>query len=274
MAAVHRLLDPAAGMEVNPGLCALAVMTKAPRAGQVKTRLTPPLTPPEAAALNVCFLRDTAAAIFAAISEGSAAGVAAYTPMGEESAWADILPVQFQLIAQRGGGFDERLIHAVEDLLAVGFTAVCLIDSDSPTVPLHAYQQAVALLTKPGDRLVLGPSDDGGYYLIGMKRLHRRVFEEIDWSTERVAQQTKERAAEIGLAVELLPTCFDVDDRATLRRLCAELLGDKPATAGYPAPHTKAFLTDLMAREGRERIWPRNAANSTLPTVRFPELPK
>ena len=75
-----------------------------------------------------------------------------------------------------------------------------------------------------GDRIVFGPSDDGGYYLIGMKQLHRRVFEDIDWSTERVAQQTLERAAEIGVAVELLPTCFDVDDRATLRRLCDELL--------------------------------------------------
>ena len=89
-----------------------------------------------------------------------------------------------------------------------------------------------------------------------MKRVHHRIFEEIDWSTERVLAQTLDRAAEIGLTVELLPTCFDVDDRATLRRLCEELLGDNASADGYPALHTRAFLADLIAREGRQRIWP------------------
>ena len=108
--------------------------------------------------------------------------------------------------------FRGRLLFAVEDLLRVGFESVCLIDSDSPTVPERCYSQAVQFLARPGDRIVLGPSSDGGYYLIGLNRLHRRVFEGIDWSTERVLAQTLERAAEIGLTVELLPTCFDVDD--------------------------------------------------------------
>ncbi len=256
MKAAHRVLHPADGIQVPPGLCALAVMTKAPRAGQVKTRLTPPLTPEEAAALNTCFLRDTTATISTIEDEGGAAGIAAYTPVGAEGAWDDILPGHFQMIAQRGDGFGERLIHAVEDLLRVGFASVCLIDSDSPTVPQRAYQQAVELLAQPGDRIVLGPSHDGGYYLIGLKHLHPRVFEEIDWSTEDVCDQTRERAAEIGLPVESLPTCFDVDDRATLRRLCEELLGDGSIEGGYPAPQTHAFLADLIAREGRQRIWP------------------
>ena len=90
--------------------------------------------------------------------------------------------------------FGERLTLAAEDLFSVGFAAVCLIDSDSPTVPQHAYADAVRLLAQPGDRMVLGPSDDGGYYLIGLKTAHRRVFEEIDWSTERVFEQTVARA--------------------------------------------------------------------------------
>src|SRR5215210_1933479 len=109
MNAAHRILDPAEGIQVPPGLCALAVMTKAPRAGEVKTRLTPPLTPDEAAALNGCFLRDTASGISTAVAEGRAVGVAVYTPAGAESAWADILPGPFQMIAQRGNGFGERL---------------------------------------------------------------------------------------------------------------------------------------------------------------------
>lgn len=256
MKAVHRVLDPAQGIQVPSGLCALAVMTKAPRAGQVKTRLTPPLTPDEAATLNICFLRDTTAAISAAIAKGGAAGVAAYTPAGTEDAWADILPEHFQMVAQRGHRFGERLGFAIEDLLTVGFASVCLIDSDSPTVPQRVYRQAVELLTGADDRVVLGPSDDGGYYLIGLKKAQRALFEEIDWSTERVAEQTSERAREIGLAIELLPTWYDVDDRVTLRRLCEELLGDEQPLGDYSAPETRGLLASLIAREGRERIWP------------------
>lgn len=252
----HRVLDPAIGDQIRRGLCALGVMTKVPRAGKVKTRLSPPLTPEEAAALNTCFLRDTSAAISLAAKEGLACGVGVYTPVGEEAAYQGILPNEFYLVPQRGDAFGERLIAATEDLLHVGFEAACLIDSDSPTVPVRAYAEAARLLAQPGDRIVFGPSDDGGYYLIGMKQLHRRVFEDIDWSTERVAQQTLERAAELGIAVELLPTCFDVDDRATLRRLCDELLEPRGATDNYAAPESRLFLEEIIAREGRDRIWP------------------
>ncbi|MFN2477452.1 MAG: TIGR04282 family arsenosugar biosynthesis glycosyltransferase [Chthoniobacterales bacterium] len=252
---VHRVLDPAPGAQVPAGLCALAVMTKVPRPGRVKTRLSPPLTPEEAAALNVCFLRDTTAAINATAATGIARGVGVYTPVGEETAYDDILPNGFELVPQRGDLFGERLILAAEDLFRVGFEAVCLIDSDSPTVPQHAYATAAQLLREPGERMVFGPSDDGGYYLIGLKKLHRRVFEEIDWSTERVAEQTLARAQEIGLAVELLPTWYDVDDRATLRRLCDELLGGE-TSSGYHAPATREFLESIIKNEGRTRIWP------------------
>lgn len=253
---VHRVLDPARGKQIPPRKCALGVMTKAPRAGRVKTRLSPPLTPEEAAALNTCFLRDTAAAIMTAANVGGI-GIGIYTPVGEENAYAGILPFDFVLIPQRGDLFGERLVLAAEDLRGVGFEAVCLIDSDSPTVPQAAYARAVETLLQPGERMVFGPSDDGGYYLIGLKQVHRRLFEEIDWSTERVAEQTLARAREIGLAVELLPTWYDVDDRATLRRLCDELLGDSERErGGYPAPETKQFLSRVIEQEGRERIWP------------------
>ncbi len=254
MKVVHHILDPKAKRRVPARLCALAVMTKAPRAGQVKTRLTPPLTPEEAAALNRCLLRDTTASISAAVEKGGAQGVGVYTPVGAEDAFADILPQNFDLVLQRGDTFGERLIHAAEDLFELGFAAVCLIDSDSPTVPAQAYAQAVAWLAEPADRMVLGPSDDGGYYLIGINHLQRRVFEEIDWSTERVFEQTRTRAQELGLEVKLLPTWYDVDDRATLRRLCDEVLaGD---ATGWPAPETRRFLENLIDNEGRERIWP------------------
>jgi len=93
--------------------------------------------------------------------------------------------------------------------------------------------------------MVLGGSDDGGYYLVGIKRLHRRLFEQIDWSTERVFAQTLERAKEISLTTELLPTWYDVDDAATLDRLQRELAS--PDAAAYGAKHTRAYLESLRA---------------------------
>ena len=231
-------------------------MTKVPAPGQVKTRLTPPLTAEEAAGLNICFLQDVAESIADATTISSSCGVGVYTPRGEEAAYANILPRNFFLIPQRGDGFGERLISALEDLLAVGFESVCLINSDSPTAPGSVFAEAAKELAKPGDRMVIGPSDDGGYYLIGLKKPHPRLFEDIDWSTERVLDQTLQRAAERGIAVHQLPNAFDVDDQTTLQRLCDELLGKPTGSTIKTAPHTRAFLSEIVEREGRDRIWP------------------
>ena len=257
MNGVHRVLDPLKAEQISAGVCALAVMTKAPQAGKVKTRLTPPLSPEEAAELNTCFLRDTAAAIAETAEKGIARGIGVYTPIGAETAYAGILPDNFWLVAQRGDAFGERLLFATEDLLRLGFDSLCLIDSDSPTVPHQAFSAAVEFLALPTDSVVLGPSDDGGYYLIGVKKLHRQLFEGIDWSTERVLEQTIQRAREIDLPVHLLPSWYDVDDRVTLNRLCQEFFGGNGSSSqGYPAPATRRFLHDLLQREGRQRIWP------------------
>jgi|SRR5882724_1346790 len=258
MRTIHRLLDPNMPAQIAGDGCALAVMTKAPRAGVVKTRLVPPLTQDEAAKINSSFLRDIADAISAAIgetaTESAALGGGVFTPPGAEADYENILPEEFFLILQRGDHFGDRLIFAAEDLFNVGFASVCLINSDSPTVPAESFSRAVKLLRLPGDRIVLGPCEDGGYYLIGLKSLHRELFEQIDWSTERVLEQTRQRAAEIDVEVKLLPEGFDVDDRATLRRLCDELLGEN-SREGL-APNTRKFLADIIEREGRDRIWP------------------
>src|SRR6266403_3585790 len=258
----HRVVDPNRAPKNFGGCSALALMTKAPRAGQVKTRLVPPLTNEEAAQLNRCFLRDTGAAISAYCSSLIAPspgrpivrGVAVYTPVGSESDYTDILPTDFSLLPQRGKNFGERLYFAAEDLFKCGFAAVCLIDSDSPTVPASSFGQAMDLLSLPGDRVVLGPTDDGGYYLIGLKEPRHELVERIDWSTERVFEQTVERAQEIGVETKLLPSGYDVDDSASLRQLCDQLLSENsPADM---ARETRKFLKEIIEREGRERIWP------------------
>jgi rSAM/selenodomain-associated transferase 1 len=252
----HHLLDPKEASSAVPKLCALGIMTKAPEAGKVKTRLTPPLTSEEGAGLNICFLRDLAQSIAAATAQSTARGVGIYTPRGAESVYENILPAEFFLLLQRGQDFGQRLIFAAEDLFKVGFESVCLINSDSPTVAASSFVEAARELAKPGERIVLGPSDDGGYYLIGLKQMRRRLLEEIDWSTERVFKQTVQRATEIGVAVHKLPPGFDVDDGTTLRRLCDELLGKAQELTGAVAPNTQKFLREIIRREGRDRIWP------------------
>jgi len=244
----YRILHAEERDEARAGVCALAVMAKAPRAGKVKTRLVPPLTYEQSAALNVCFLRDTTENI--AAIDGSA-GLISYTPEGDESLFDGLLPDGFCLIAQRGDAFGERLLAAAEDILSCGYGAVCLIDSDSPTVPAETFAQAVAELAKPGDRVVLGPSDDGGYYLIGLKKAHAEPFERITWSTATVCAETCERVKEAGLELVLLPTWYDVDDGATLAVLREELLDgvcpEFATVAGYKAGHTRGFLMELGA---------------------------
>jgi rSAM/selenodomain-associated transferase 1 len=247
----YPILKPDEIIETHHGLCALAIMAKVPRPGKVKTRLAPPLTLEQSAALNTCFLRDTTANIAAVAAQGNASGIICYTPVGDEEAFDGLLPDGFSLIAQRGDGFGERLHCAVTDLLACGFGAVCLIDSDSPTLPQSALDEAVRRLAEPGDRMVLGGSDDGGYYLIGLKTAHSTVFDRITWSTASVYRETMERAHEAALEAVELPLWYDVDDGATLRILAAELLEDKrPAfatTEGYDAQATRDFLRALAA---------------------------
>jgi hypothetical protein len=234
------------------GVCALAVMAKAPRAGKVKTRLAPALGMDGSAAINICFLRDTTRNIADVAEQGNAAGLVCYTPVGDEAAFDGLLPEGFALIAQRGDAFGERLLAAAQDILSCGYGSVCLIDSDSPTLPQSALVRAVDELLRPGDRVVLGGSDDGGYYLIGLKQAHVAPFERITWSTSSVYTETVERCREAGIEVVELPVWYDVDDAATLAVLEAELLqGKRPAFAsgdGYAATATREFL---QARSGR-----------------------
>jgi rSAM/selenodomain-associated transferase 1 len=229
----------------------MAIMAKAPRPGRVKTRLSPPLTAEQAATINSCFLKDTTENIADLAQEGGCSGVISYTPIGDELLFEGLLPQGYQLIPQRGDGFGERLLLTAQDLFACGFGAVCLIDSDSPTVPRAAFEMAVSALNKPGDRVVLGPSHDGGYYLIGMKQSHPEVFENITWSTASVFNETVAAVHGIGVELVRLPLWYDVDDAATLAILHDELIdGRPPAFAtipGFSANQTRAFLKQLDA---------------------------
>jgi hypothetical protein len=248
---------PGAADPVHRSRCALAIMLKVPRQGYVKTRLVPPLTPHAAADLSRCMIRDTADNVADACRGRQAVGVAVYTPADADAALDALVPAAFLRLAQRDGSFGERLAHAAADLFATGFSGVCLIDSDSPTLPTATLVAAIGHLAENGDRLVIAGAEDGGYCLIGLKAPHPEVFDQIDWSTSSVRSQTLERAAAAGISVRELARWFDVDDRESLGRLCQELFSASSGAGreGYPAPHTRQFLVSLADQQGEIGDW-------------------
>jgi uncharacterized protein len=246
--------------------CAMGIMIKTPRNGFSKTRLSPPLSIEEAASISRCFLKDTSAAIEALSHENPfVVGVAIYTPVGSEANLGELLPPGFKMIVQREGGFGIRLLGAARDLFSVGVSAVCLIDSDSPTLPFRYLQDLATFLKEPKDRMIIGPSLDGGYYALGLRRAHPRVFEDVSWSTDRVYSETIKRAKEINLPAITLPAWYDVDDHFSLNRLLSELFPERavePVPQGSPALYTKEFLRQILAREGTARIWAQTSTSA------------
>jgi rSAM/selenodomain-associated transferase 1 len=211
--------------------CAIAVMAKAPQPGRSKTRLVPALTAEQAARLSAAFLRDVTENIGEAATKFSIAGYIAYAPAGLENLFAGHLAAGTSLVLADGLpdmpgnvlGFGRCLLHAIDSLLARGHGSACVLNSDSPTLPTALLEHTARMLAAPGDRAVIGPADDGGYYLLGMKKSHAHLFADIAWSTDSVARETAARAAEIGLELITLPRWYDVDDATSLARLVDNL---------------------------------------------------
>jgi rSAM/selenodomain-associated transferase 1 len=232
--------------------CGIAVMAKASIPGRTKTRLVPPLTYDEAAAFNTAFLQDVAANIIAASNQVNVAGYMAFGPPGAIAFFKDLFPSGIGLVESWLPSFGDCLFSSATHLLALGHQAAVVLNSDSPTLPTSLLIEAANVLARPGDRAVIGPSADGGYYLLGIKRAHRRLFDDIDWSTERVAAQTMERGREIDLPIHVLPSWYDIDEIDALRTLYFELCEGRPFAANlrsHRAPRTADLLRALV-RDG------------------------
>jgi len=233
------------------GSVAVGLFCKTPAAGQSKTRLSPPLHPEECAALSACFIRDLSGTINEVAQNGAAVGYAVYTPAGSETTLRQVVPETFRLLPQTGDDFGARLVNAMRALLARHDGAI-LVNADSPTLPAAILRAAVEA-TRRRDAVVLSPALDGGYTLIGLSRLHERLFADIPWSTPQVYARTVARAAEIGLPVANVPGWYDVDDAASLALLISELEGRPPALAqaGLRGAHAPATRAHFAAREER-----------------------
>ncbi|MFQ5846730.1 MAG: TIGR04282 family arsenosugar biosynthesis glycosyltransferase [Candidatus Methylomirabilales bacterium] len=216
------------------GPLVITIMARVPRAGEVKTRLTPPLTATEAAELYRCFLLDKIEQVRTLTAVSPAI---AYTPADGRGFFEALAP-GFVLVPQQGTDLGTRLASSFDQLFGKGYGGALAIDSDTPTLPTDFLAKALDRLATPATDIVLGPSEDGGYYLIGLRELRRELFEDMPWSTAQVLRETIRRAETRGLTVECLPPWFDIDTAEDLERLRGSLRNAE----GSAPRHTRRFL--------------------------------
>jgi uncharacterized protein len=217
---------------------ALAVMAKVPIPGQVKTRLCPPLTPESACELYSSFLKDKVT------HAGSTPGCdlfVCYTPDDQRAQISKLLP-NCSLLAQEGDDLGERMANCAKRLFSEGYENVVIVDADTPTLPPIYFALAFRSLAQPETDVVIGPSHDGGYYLIGMGRPQPRLFEDITWSSFATLRETVKRANELDLNIRYLPYWQDVDDEKELKAVATEFSN---ASVCNRAPNTLACLAKL-----------------------------
>ncbi len=215
------------------GRPALVVVAKRPVPGQTKTRLCPPLTPSQAASLYECFLRDTLE-IVRHVPE--AQPVIGYLPEDAAGYFRGLAP-DMELALQRGDSLGERLDHLLTAALASGADKAIVMDSDSPTLPARYIRRAFAELETTD--VVLGPTRDGGYYLIGVKQPQPRLLRHVHMSTPHVLAETLELAKSEGLSVALLPGWYDVDTIGDLHQLVGDIVESLEQSCGVA---TRAWI--------------------------------
>ncbi len=221
---------------------ALLVFVKAPVPGQVKTRLRPALTPEEAADIYACFLEDGLRQYTRLTTRADVR--ICFSPAGGEAYFRQLMagmpsPVAVTYHEQVGADLGERMRHAFEAAFDSGYEQAVVIGSDHPTLPDEYVVTAFDKLQS--HEVVIGPTEDGGYYLLGSSRLVEGCFANISWSTSIVYTQTMQRLS--GQRVAVLPTWYDVDDPQALRRCRAEIFDGRGI-----ASRTEAFLRRLEQR--------------------------
>ena len=198
---------------------ALVVMAKQPRTGYTKTRLCPPFSPQQAAEFYEALLLDTFTLV------GSLSGVrlaVAFTPALSQDYFQQVTPPGTLLFPVGGTDIGACLVQATEHLFSAGFSYVIALNSDGPSLPRDYLLQALSLLQD--NDVVVGPGEDGGYYLIGLNQFRPEIFQQIPWSTPNVLSQTLAQAEALSLHVALTPSWYDVDTPHEAARLASELV--------------------------------------------------
>lgn len=227
--------------QMNP---AIIVMAKIPQIGTVKTRLRPFLSAENCAELAGCFLQDALSSA-AQISENI---IFAFSPAELKTEAEAIFAANVKLIEQNGFDLGERLFNAFLDAENLGFSPLIAIGTDSPTLPPSVLQSAIKSFYNLENDLILGATDDGGYYLIGLRKPVKEIFADISWSSAKVFQETVEKANLLGMkSLTELPVWYDVDLPDDLMRLNDEVSKDEylpkrlPNTAKWLRENAELF---------------------------------
>lgn len=216
---------------------ALIVFVKAPIPGDVKTRLIPHLTGLEAADLYKCFVGDLMKNINRMNSQVKVQVAYQSHPKASDLSWLGMKNAP-EIFKQDGRSLGERLIHAFGVAFGRGAKQVVIIGSDSPNLPKDYLDQAFESLVNSD--VVLGPSSDGGYYLVGLSRPCLKLFEDVSWSTDQVFERTSHNAQQHGYTLRILPSHYDIDTINDLKFLAQDL-----SREGNRAPTTKRYLSQL-----------------------------
>ncbi len=223
------------------------VFAKNPIPNQVKTRLVPTFSPEAAATLYKAFLIDGCEAL------SKLAGVdliVAYTPPEAASDLQVLIGDDATYTPQKGTDLGERLTSTTQWAAAQGYTKILLVGSDSPTLPISYISEAFTQLDSRD--IAIGPSTDGGYYLIGFSTLNIKttvpfVFEDIAWSTADVFRQTLARIRSVKATVGLLPPWYDIDTAEDLAFLYAHISATRLAGGTVQAVRTETLLAKLFS---------------------------
>jgi rSAM/selenodomain-associated transferase 1 len=217
------------------------VMVKAPIAGLAKTRLSPPLSEVDAASLASCFAQDVVNSALRVVPNL----IVAFSPNNGHALLEALLPPDLRWLEQRGVDLGERLDAAIAYAANLGCGPIIVIGADSPTVPDSFIETARDALTAEKTDAVLGPTVDGGYYLLGLRNCVPRLFQNIDWSTPLTYEQTASNITRLGLQLLELQQWYDVDTFSDLLRLREELLSDDKARRRAPATYRWLLDHDL-----------------------------
>ena len=211
-------------------------MAKAPVPGAVKTRLVPALTHEQAAEFYGVLLADQLEQLKAI---DGVARYLAYTPNDAAALMGKLGGDAYAYIAQRGDDLGQRMNQLCADLWHLGHRNVVLIGSDLPALPLAMLDEAFAQLSGEEHKVVLGPSQDGGYYLIGMNRPTPALFDKMTWSHDQVLAESTARLRRLDVPFAMLSSWFDIDTLDDLQRLRGlndpELRRRMPRTFAYLA---------------------------------------
>ena len=211
----------------------IIIMAKVPSAGNVKTRLQPFLSPDECTALSKAFLQD-AVTKAKTVCENV---ILAYSPPAEINALRNFLPSQNTFIEQTGRDLGEKMFNAFKFVFEDQTDAVVMIGTDSPTFPIDHIEQAFEFLETNSD-VVLGKTEDGGFYLIGLRKLPERIFENVAWSSPETFEQMFENIHRLRLHLREVPSWYDVDEREDFEKLQAEILHNKNAQRRAPETYS------------------------------------